>query len=59
MTEGLTILGWVAMWRPLQTYLYDWWPLRDERRNLERLARMRVSVVPPAQVSTTEVARAA
>ena len=59
VTEGLTILGWVAMWRPLQTYLYDWWPLRDERRNLERLARMRVSVVPPAQVSTTEVARAA
>ena len=45
--EGLTIAGWVAMWRPLQIYLYDWWPLRDERRILERLARMRVRLVLP------------
>jgi len=26
--ESLTIAGWVAMWRPMQIYLYDWWPLR-------------------------------
>jgi hypothetical protein len=25
--ESLTIIGWVAMWRPLQIFLYDWWPL--------------------------------
>ncbi|GAB4355328.1 MAG: hypothetical protein Kow0073_12350 [Immundisolibacter sp.] len=25
--EGLLISGWVAMWRPLEIYLYDWWPL--------------------------------
>ncbi len=25
--ESLTIAGWVAMWRPMQIYLYDWWPL--------------------------------
>lgn len=43
--EGLTIAGWVAMWRPLQTYLYDWWPLRAERRVLERLARMPVHLI--------------
>ena len=24
--ESLTIAGWVAMWRPMQIYLYDWWP---------------------------------
>jgi hypothetical protein len=22
--EGLTILGWVALWRPLEVYLYRW-----------------------------------
>ncbi len=27
--EGLTIAGWVAMWRPMEIYLYDWWPVRD------------------------------
>lgn len=46
--EGLMIIGWVAMWRPLEIYLYDWWPLRDELRLLERLARMSVRLVVPA-----------
>jgi hypothetical protein len=25
--ESLLILGWVANWRPLEIFLYDWWPL--------------------------------
>jgi hypothetical protein len=25
--ESLTIAGWVAMWRPIRIFLYDWWPL--------------------------------
>ena len=51
-SESLTIAGWVAMWRPLQIYLYEWWPLRDERRILERLGRMRVHLVlPPPEKS--------
>ncbi len=44
MREGLTILGWVAMWRPLEIYLYRWWPLWAKRRLYERLARMTVDV---------------
>jgi len=39
---GLQIVGWVAMWRPLETYLYDLWPVRSEVKLLDRLARMRV-----------------
>lgn len=46
--ESLTILGWVAMWKPLQLYLYDWWPVRVEQHLFERLARMRVRLVQPA-----------
>jgi hypothetical protein len=45
---GLQIFGWVAMWRPLEIFLYDWWPLLKEQRLLERLARMRVRVLLPA-----------
>ncbi len=26
--EGLLIVGWVATWRPLEVFLYDWWPIR-------------------------------
>ena len=47
--EGLAIVGWVAMWRPLEIYLYDWWPLREEMVMFRRLARMSVRLVlPPA-----------
>lgn len=28
LKESLMIGGWVAMWRPLQIFLYEWWPLR-------------------------------
>jgi len=45
--EGLTIAGWVAMWRPLEIGLYDWWPLYEERCRLDRLARIKVRVVMP------------
>ncbi len=49
--EGLAIVGWVAMWRPLEIYLYDWWPLHDERKMFRRLARMSVRLVlPPAAI---------
>jgi hypothetical protein len=51
LKESLIIIGWVAMWRPLEIYLYDWWPLRAERRNLQRLARMEVKVIVPATTS--------
>ena len=46
--EGLVIVGWVAMWRPLEIYLYDWWPLREEQTMFSRLARMSVRLVLPA-----------
>jgi hypothetical protein len=45
--EGLTIGGWVAMWRPMEIYLYDWWPLRRRARLLDRLGRMEVEVRAP------------
>jgi hypothetical protein len=25
--ESFLIPGWVANWRPLETFLYDWWPV--------------------------------
>jgi hypothetical protein len=46
---GLQIVGWVAMWRPLEIFLYEWWPIRREQHLLERLGRMRVRLLlPPA-----------
>ena len=42
--EGLLILGWVAMWRPIEVLLYDWWPLARRRTLLRRLATIPVEV---------------
>jgi hypothetical protein len=43
--EGLTIGGWVAMWRPMEIFLYGWWPILRERRIQGRLSRMPVRIV--------------
>lgn len=44
LKEGLTIAGWVAMWRPLEIYLYEWWPLRRRGQVFGKLSRMPVEV---------------
>lgn len=40
--DGLSVLGWVAMWKPLNIFLYEWWPVRRERRACQRLAEATV-----------------
>lgn len=47
--EGLVITGWVAMWRPIQIFLYDWWPLRRMVRIYGKLARVPVEVRTPVR----------
>jgi hypothetical protein len=44
LRESVLIGGWVAMWRPLEIFLYDWWPIRGEARLFDRLAAMPVRV---------------
>ena len=44
LRESLVIGGWVAMWRPLEIFLYEWWPIRAEARLFDRLAAMPVRI---------------
>ncbi len=46
--EGLLISGWVAMWRPIQVFLYDWWPIWRSCRIYARLAAAGVELRPDA-----------
>ncbi len=50
LAEGLLIVGWVGMWRPLEAVLYDWWPTRRRRIVFARLAAAPVEIraAPPA-----------
>jgi hypothetical protein len=44
LRESVLIGGWVAMWRPIEIFLYDWWPIRAEARLYDRLAAMPVRI---------------
>ena len=46
LKESLLIGGWVAMWRPLQIFLYDWWPVVRRRRIYRNLGHASVQVLP-------------
>ena len=44
LRESVIIGGWVAMWRPLEIFLYDWWPIHAEARLFDRLGAMPVRI---------------
>ena len=48
ISEGLFILGWVANWRPMEIFLYDWWPIMRRRDLYRRLAAASVELRPTA-----------
>ena len=51
--EGLTILGWVALWRPAEIVLYEWRPLKRDLRLLEVLEHLRVEIAVRDESSTS------
>jgi hypothetical protein len=42
--ESLIIVGWVANWRPIEIYLYEWWPIRSNVRLYRRIAAAPVTI---------------
>jgi hypothetical protein len=44
LQESLLVGGWVAMWRPMEIFLYDWWPIRAEAALADRLSLMPVRI---------------
>lgn len=46
MQESLIILGWVANWRPLEIFLYEWWPVARRRNLYRRLAAAEITLNP-------------
>jgi hypothetical protein len=44
--ESLLIFGWVANWRPIEIFLYDWWPIVRRRNLYQRLSAARVELRP-------------
>lgn len=44
MAEGLNIIGWVAMWKPIQIYLYDWWTLFRKKKVYEKIRDIPIEI---------------
>jgi len=44
--ESLMIFGWVANWRPIEIFLYDWWPIIRRRNLYRRLSTAGVELRP-------------
>lgn len=42
--ESLIFLGWVANWKPIEIYLYDWVPIRRRIALLRRIAAAPIKV---------------
>ena len=55
--EGLLIVGWVAMWRPLEIFLYDWWPILGDKRIYDRLSQIPVRIVSGGKADTDRLAQ--
>jgi hypothetical protein len=50
LIEGLLVLGWVALWRPIEVLLFERQEARQKRLLLATLARIEVvwAEAPPA-----------
>ena len=59
LAEGLLILAWVALWRPIETIGFDSWESREQRRLLAMLSRVPVRFVAVDAVLDREGHRAA
>lgn len=46
LEESLLLFGWVANWRPIEIFLYDWWPIIRQRNLYRRLAQAEVELRP-------------
>jgi hypothetical protein len=43
-SEGLLIIGWVAMWNPIDIFLYGWWPIVHKHKIYQKIIDMDVSL---------------
>jgi hypothetical protein len=46
MHEGLLLMGWVSMWKPISIFLYEWWPIAEDMSLFKRLSEVDVEIAP-------------
>ncbi len=46
LSEGFTIIGWVGLWHPVEAFLYDGIPIRQQNEIYQRMREMKIIVRP-------------
>lgn len=46
ISEGLLVLGWVALWNPYDRLLFSWWPAVKRHALVKRIARAGIDLRP-------------
>ena len=46
ISEGMLVLGWVALWNPYDRLLFSWWPAVKQSRLVRRIAQAQVVFKP-------------
>lgn len=54
LEEGLLISGWVALWRPLEIFLYEWWPVSHQQKIFAKLTYIPIEIRPTEEASLTD-----
>lgn len=44
-SEGFIIIGWVALWEPVNVFLYGWWPLVQKKNIYKKIISMDITLV--------------
>jgi hypothetical protein len=44
LSNGLEIAGWVSLWRPIEIFLYEWWPYWRENQLYTHLMNMQIVI---------------
>lgn len=46
LNEGFYIIGWVGLWNPTETFLFDPIPIKNENKILQELMRIPIDIQP-------------
>ncbi len=51
LKEGLHVIGWVALWRPINIFLYEWLPYAERRKMYKKLSTIDIKILTEVQRS--------
>ncbi len=52
--EGLILIGWVSMWKPINIFLYEWLPLVEQKKIFKLLSEVPIEILLKQEEQTLE-----